>query len=65
VKIRRDGSGVWLELESKGYAAQACAVTFQVLGHTLEIVSAHLRLGAEIEVKNVFDSYLKELGNSA
>jgi hypothetical protein len=63
--IRRDGSGVWLELESKGYAAQACAVTFQVLGHTLEIVSAHLRLGAEIEVQNVFDSYLKELGNSA
>lgn len=60
-KIKRNDLSVRLEFRSKSYAAQACAATYLVLGHTLEILSRHFKLNLESEVENVIDDYLKEL----
>ena len=62
-EIKRDDLNVRIEFQSKGYAAQACAATFFVLGYTLEILSRHFGLGMESEVTNAFDDYLRELGH--
>ena len=60
--IKRNGLSVRLEFRSKNYAARACSVTFQALGDTLQILSAHFGLNMENELRNIFDDYLKELG---